>query len=198
MRPGRPVLAVALAAASLAGCAKTGPHRGPPLGRALGGAPGHGGAGAAPVGDPPAERGGTIAGPQPQPATSPAAIESSPRAALQRYALLYVNWRASGLVARERALAQLATGAARLTAEQDAAAISGAAALAADRVENRGVVLAISPGEGTAKGSWVILTEERTFGEGPYAGLPASLHVTLARVRRAASGWRVCEWVPRS
>ncbi len=75
---------------------------------------------------------------------------------------------------------------------------AAAAALAAEQVENRGVVLAITRGEGPARGEWVVVTRERTLGKGPYAGLPATMHVTFARVLRLGSAWRVAEWAPQS
>jgi hypothetical protein len=117
---------------------------------------------------------------------------------LTRYALAYTNWRASQLPARERRLAALSVGVARLSAEQTAAAESGAAALAAHDVANVGQVVAIAPGEGLDRGQWVIVTEEQTSGTGPYAGLPAGPHVTLARIVRLAGGWAVSAWDPIS
>jgi hypothetical protein len=118
--------------------------------------------------------------------------------ALTRYALAYTNWRASQLPARERELAALSIGAARLSASQTAAAQSGAATLAADRVANAGQVVAVAPGEGPDRGQWVIVTEEQTTGSGPYAGLPAGPHVTLARVVHLPGGWTVSTWSPIS
>jgi hypothetical protein len=127
-----------------------------------------------------------------------AGLASSPVAALTRYALAYTNWRASRLPARERQLAALAVGVARLSAEQTAAAQSGAATLAAHQVANVGQVVAIAPGEGADRGQWVIVTEEQTTGTGQYAGLPAGPHVTLARVVHLAGGWAVSAWDPIS
>jgi hypothetical protein len=155
---------------------------------------------AIPAGDPPHERGGhiapTAAAAQDRPAR--AALAPSPTGALTRYALAYTNWRASGLPARERQLAALAVGVARLSAEQTAAAQSGAAALATDHVANVGWVVAVAPGEGPDRGQWVVVTEEQTTGTGPYAGLPAGPHVTLARVVHLPGGWAVSAWDPIS
>ena len=154
----------------------------------------------APAGDPPHERGGHIApaaaAAQDQP--GPAGLAPSPTAALTLYALAYTNWRASQLPARERQLAALSVGVARLTAEQTATAQSGAAALAAHQVANVGQVVATAPGEGPDRGQWVVVTEERTIGTGPYAGLPAGPHVALARVVHVAGGWAVSAWDPIS
>jgi hypothetical protein len=84
-----------------------------------------------------------------------------------------------------------------VAAEQIAASRSDNAALAADHVENCGVVLSIAEGQAPARGKWVVVTEERTSGSGAYAGLPAGTDVTLARVVPVAGGWAVVEWSPR-
>jgi len=196
--------AAALALA-LAGCGATQPAAAP-LGRPLStpsatrAAPLPHSAAAPPVGDPPRERDGHIparsATAQDRPAS--AGLASSPILALTRYALAYTNWHASQLPARERELAALSIGAARLTASQTASAQSGAATLAADRVANAGQVVAVTPGEGPDRGQWVIVTQEQTTGSGPYAGLPAGPHVTLARVVHLPRGWAVSAWSPIS
>ncbi len=172
----------------------------PPLGRPIGtGAPPVGQA-PAPVGDPVPERGGSVpaglAGGEDAPAAGAAA--PSPRAALRRYALAYTNWQAGTLVAHERQLAALAVGPARLAALQTAAALGGAGELVAHQVQNTGAVLAIAPGQGSARGRWVVVTQEQTIGTGAYAGLPSSLHVTLARIIPAGGGWVVWGWWPGS
>lgn len=51
---------------------------------------------------------------------------------------------------------------------------------------------------GAARREWVVVTREQTTGGGSYAGLPATLHVTLGRVRRVGGGWVVSEWSPGS
>jgi hypothetical protein len=78
---------------------------------------------AADAGDPRAERGGSI------PAGARAAQDQlavdagsvSPRAAIERYARLYVNWQSSTLAARQRELASISLGQARAQALQAAA-----------------------------------------------------------------------------
>jgi hypothetical protein len=149
----------------------------------------------APGGDPPAERDGTVPAGQAakQNTLTAGALARSPRAALERYALACTNWHASGLSAHERQIAALAVGAARLAPEQTATSQSAAAELAADHVQNKGVVLAITPGHGPARGQWVVVTQEQTIGTGPYAGLPAAPHVTLARVTRLERGFAVSD-----
>ena len=95
-------------------------------------------------------------------------------------------------------MASLAVGAARLTDEQIAASQSTTVDLAGHRVQNRGVVLAITPGRALARGQWIIVTQEQTTGTGRYMGLPTSVHVTLSRVTRRGRSWAVSEWSPKS
>ena len=146
------------------------------------------------------ERGGTIpaAASVAENSVTPAGVATSPQLALRRYALVYVNWRAADLRQREHQLVAMSIGAAKLMAEQTAAAQSGTAALIADGVANSGQVVAIAPGEGPDVGQWVIVTLEHTTGTGPYAGLPTTPHVTLARVRHVKTGWVVSAWNPAS
>jgi hypothetical protein len=186
----------------LAGCTTTVTPRGGPLGRpitattatipSVAAAP-------APRGDPPAERGGTIPAPAlaAENSVSPRSVARSPQQALRRYALLYTSWRASELPSRARALAASSTGAARLTAEQ-LATLPDLLSLGRSGVANTGQVVAIARGEGPDAGLWVIVTLERTTGTGAYAGLPAGVHVTLARVRVRRHGWVVTAWNPTS
>jgi hypothetical protein len=154
----------------------------------------------APIGDPPAERTGTIpaAAQTAEDSVSRAGVAHSPQLALRRYALTYVNWQASDLHKREQQLAAMSIGAAKLTAEQTTAARSGATALLASHVANSGQVVAIAPGEGPDAGRWVIVTEEHTTGTGGYTGLPPAPHVTLAQVRHLDGGWVVSAWNPAS
>lgn len=70
--------------------------------------------------------------------------------------------------------------------------------LAEHHVTNKGVVLAITTGEGPARGQWVVVTQEQTTGTGPYASLPSEPHVTLARAKQLPGGWFIYEWSPHS
>lgn len=186
----------------LAGCGAS-QRASAPLGRSIAAGPRHAPPVAptpAPVGDPSPERDGTIptAARVAENTVSTAGVASSPQQALRRYALAYVNWRATDLQERERQLASLSIGAAKLTAEQTAAAQSGAAALIANHVANSGQVVAITPGEGPDTGQWVIVTLEHTTGSGAYAGLPPATHVTLAQLTHLQRGWVVSAWNPAS
>jgi hypothetical protein len=151
----------------------------------------------APVGDPPNERNGTV--PHDHSAhTNARAAAPTPQAAIRNYALTYTNWRAAGLTAREHQLATMAVDPARLEAQQTAASESTLAMLTANHVQNTGVILAVAPGQGPAAGSWVVVTQETTTGRGPYAGLPTTAHVTLARAVRIDRRWVISEWHPQS
>lgn len=189
-----------LALLALGGCGAGAPPAPSPLGRSLEAERIPVSRAPAPNGDPPAERGGTV--PQRQLAaqdtTAANSASPTPQAALHRYALAYTNWTAANLPAHERQLAAMAIGPARLAAEQTAASGSAVASLAASHVTNKGAVIAIAAGEGSARGQWVIVTQERTSGTGVYAGLPPTPHVTVARVRRVGHGWAVWEWRPRT
>ena len=195
-------LGLAVLALTLAGCASQ-PRASAPLGRSIAAGPPRPlpvSPTPTPTRDPTTERGGTI------PATAQSAedsvnragIASTPLLALRRYALAYINWRASDLQTRERQLGAISIGAAKLTAQQEAAAHSGAAALKANHVANSGQVIAIAPGEGPETGQWVIVTLEHTTGTGAYAGLPPGPHVTFAQVRHMDGGWAVSAWNPVS
>jgi hypothetical protein len=196
-----PAATTAVLALALAGCASTTVSA--PLGRSIAAGPPRTApvvATPAPVGDPPAERDGTIpaAAALAENSVSRAGLASSPQAALRRYALAYINWRASDLREREQQLAAMSIGAAKLTAEQTAASESGTAALVANDVANSGQLVAIAPGERPDAGQWVIVTQEQTSGTGVYAGLPTAPHVTLAQVRHLRNGWAVSAWNPAS
>jgi hypothetical protein len=193
----RLALTLMLTLAFLAGCGST-TNAPSPLGRSFASAPASTSTSAAPIGDPPPERHGTVPEGIASEENRSGSLAATPQAALLRYALTYTNWRASSLSVVERRLVSLAVGAAKLTAEQTAASNSVAAELADDHVQNKGVVLAITPAQGPADGQWVVVTQEQTTGTGPYAGLPPALHVILARTERLNHGWVISGWTPRT
>ncbi len=171
--------AVALACASLLGCSN--PDAGSRISAATPGSPGEPPAPAAPA-----------AGAQ-----HPAGVSPTPPGALLAFADAYVNWDYRTLAAVQRSLAARAVGAAR-AAEQQAAASSGAdRTIRAARIVNSGSVLSIAP-ERSARGMWVLVTREQTSGGQGYAGVPASDHVTLARLAHVSGGYAVSEWLPQS
>ncbi len=192
-------LALTLALMTVSGCGVSPTTSGPSsLGRAFAAASSPPGAVATSIGDPPAERHGTV----PQSLTSmedtPSVLAPSPQVALLRYALLYTNWQAASLPTVERRLASLAVGPARLTAEQIAASSGAVDELAAHHVQNKGIVLAIAAGRGPAQGQWIVVTQEESTGAGPYTGLPPTLHVTLASTEHLDRGWVISGWTPRT
>ena len=188
------LLVAALIAAGVAGCAINDPYashtattkRGP----------------AAPSdsGDPAAERGGTIprAAGTAEDRLAAGAGQSTPQAALVRYAELYVNWSAGDVFARQQQLASMSLGQARAEALQAAASVQRDDLLTRSQVANAGQVVAIAPGEGAAMGEWVVVTREQTTGQGDYAGLPTTLHVIYARLVQTRQGWVVSSWSPQN
>jgi hypothetical protein len=169
-----------------------------PLGRSFAAGPsGTIGKAVTPIGDPPPERNGVLPADTVTRQNAPSWTARSPQAALLHYALLYINWNAVALPSREHELSSLAVGSARLITEQLAATHNLAATLIADHVHNSGLVLSIAPGQGIARGHWIIVTQEQTTGVGPYAALPPTLHVTFANVEQLNHRWTISEWRPR-
>lgn len=179
----------------LAGCTSQRPAS-IPLGRTFG--PSAPSRAAAYAGDPPGERNGTLPAAANAQENRPTghSLATTPRAALRAYALAYGNWNATTLRAHELYLAELAVGAARLTADQTAASVSTDPQLALHQVHNEASIIAIAPIDDHNRGEWVVVTAERTTGLGPYAALPSTLHVTFAYVGRMPGGWAVSRWKP--
>jgi hypothetical protein len=155
---------------------------------------------AADRGDPAPERGGTIpaAAARAQSALAGDATAATPRAALERFARLYLNWTAAGLVTRQRQLAALSLGQARAQALQAAASAARDPELTHSHVVNTGQLIAITPGQGVAAGPWVLVCRETTTGTGDYTALPAALHVIYAQLTQTPTGWIVSRWSPES
>jgi hypothetical protein len=122
----------------------------------------------------------------------------SARQALALYTRLYVNWNRKTIGAHQRQLAAISEGTARAKALQAAASYGRDPALKNSNVANSGSVVSIAPGQGSERGGWVIVTSERTSGQGDYAGLPATAHVTYAHVLHTPNGWVIRQWSPQS
>jgi hypothetical protein len=150
--------------------------------------------------DPAPERGGTI--PNGARATQNKAASGAgrptPQAALERYANLDSNWTAKSVAGVQDQLAAISLGQARAQALQAAASYRRDSTLQASQVANTGTVVAIAPGQGPATGWWVIVTRETTTGQGDYAGLPPTDHVTDAQVEHTRHGFVVSAWSPQS
>lgn len=149
--------------------------------------------------EPAPERGGTIpAGARAaQSHTAASASRTTPDAALEQYAGLYVNWSAHSVIEVQRQLAALSIGQARAQALQAAASYTRDQTLAQSGVANSGHLVAITPSL-TTSGLWVLVTSEQTTGKGGYSGLPPTLHVIYAGLTRTASGFVVSEWAPQN
>lgn len=150
--------------------------------------------------EPAPERGGTIsaAARDEQTKLRSGAGSATPQLALERYALIYTNWTASTVAAAQAQLAQISLNSARAQALQVAASYRRDTTLLRSHVANRGTVVAVAAGQGSANGSWVVVTNEITSGRGDYAGLPAQLHITFAQVTHTPAGWIVSSWTPRT
>jgi hypothetical protein len=134
----------------------------------------------------------------PTPASQqPAAPVRTPRRALEQFAGIYINWSYLDLQAKQRKLAAMSVGAARLAEQQAALASEADPTIREGHIHNSGQTLAVSENL-QEPGEWVIVTREETAGNSSYQGLPASLHVTLARVAQVPGGYAVSEWLPQS
>ncbi len=149
--------------------------------------------------DPAPERGGTIpsAARAAQSRLAADAGRPTPQAALERYARVYDNWSTTTVAAAQDQLAAISLDQARAQALQAAASYARDQTLQQSAVANSGRLLAITESL-TTPGQWVLVTSEQTTGNGDYAGLPPTLHVTYAQVTRIPSGWVVSEWSPQN
>ncbi len=146
------------------------------------------------------ERGGAIpAGARTAQSTlAPGAAAGTPQAALERYGTLWCNWTAANVSLRQRELAAISLGQARAQALQAAASLQADSTLAKSQVANSGQVVAITPALTDTGGDWVVVTRERTTGQGDYQGLPATLHVTYAQLTHTPAGFVVSLWAPQT
>lgn len=123
--------------------------------------------------------------------------QSTPQGALETFALRYINWNYRTLSAQQRALGAMSVGAARLAERQAAASAQNDGTIARAQVFNSGAVVSVAPDLSEA-GRWVVVTRERTGGDGNYQGLPAGVHVTLSELARVPGGYVVSQWLPQS
>lgn len=139
--------------------------------------------------------------PAPAPASSAsqaaADVQSTPTAALTAFSRLYSNWTYRTLTSDQRKLAAMSVGVARLAEQQAAASSQADTTIARGHIWNSGQIVSIA-GDLSQPGAWAVVTREQTGGGAQYEGLPASYHVTLARLARVSGGWAVSEWLPQS
>jgi hypothetical protein len=139
-----------------------------------------------------------VAPPPPSAASdAPARVQSTPAAALEAFAEIYMNWTYRTLNARQQELSGISVGSARLAERQAAAASAADGAIQRGKIHDSGEVLGVAPDQAQA-GMWVVVTREQTSGGTQYEGLPAGYHVTLARLARVPRGYAVSEWLPQS
>lgn len=183
--------AIALLALTAAGCSLQSPYSPPP--------PSAPAASATDAGDPAPERGGQIpaAAQAAQHALAPGGAQPTPQAALNRYTPIAINWSWRDLATVERHLASISLGQARAQAVQAGASANFDATLRGQQISNSGQPISIAPGGGEARGRWVIVTREHTTGQGSYAGLPPTLHVTYAQLIHTPQGFVVSQWQPQ-
>lgn len=123
-----------------------------------------------------------------------------PMLAIYAFATGYINWSATTVSARMRALAKLSVGQARSAVLLAAAQTAQDYELSRGGVANSGTVEAIAPLPGASR-QYVVVTLERTTASNStaYQGLAPAWHVTLATVTRlAGGGWAVSTWQPEN
>jgi hypothetical protein len=128
---------------------------------------------------------------------APADAQDTEQKALRAFGQLYSNWTYRTITADQRMLAAMSVGAARLAERQAAAETRGDTAITTGHIWNRGQLVSIVP-DLSHPGTWAVVTREQTGGSTQYEGLPASYHVTLARLARVPDGYAVSEWLPQN
>lgn len=123
---------------------------------------------------------------------------ASPKAAIERFAQLYVNWSARTLAEHQRELAAVSVGEASSAEAAAAAHTPGDYELRRSHLANQGQLVAVSPTIPPRPGSYMVVTRERTTGTGLYDQLRASYHLTIATVQRIPGGWAVSQWHPQN
>jgi hypothetical protein len=124
-------------------------------------------------------------------------MQSTPSAALAAFSHSYSNWTYRTLTSNQRGLAEMSVGSARLAEQQAAASSQADTTIVRGRIWNSGQIVSIA-GDQAQPGMWAIVTREQTGGSSQYEGLPASFHVTLARLARVPGGYAVSEWLPQN
>jgi hypothetical protein len=138
--------------------------------------------------------------PTPAPVQTVAGGWRSPIQAVQVFATTYINWTATTVATRLRALAQVSVGQARAAMTLAAGETQRDGTLQRSGVGNSGVVEAIGPVRGHPD-QFAVVTREQTTASGSdaYAGLRPAWHVSLATVTRVPPGlWVLSAWQPES
>jgi hypothetical protein len=124
-------------------------------------------------------------------------VQPTPQRALTVFAERYINWTYQTLTADQRTLAAISVGAARRSEQQAAARSVADTTISRGQVWNKGQVVSVSS-DLARPGMWAIVTREQTGGNSEYEGLPASYHMTLARLAPIPGGYAVEQWLPQS
>ena len=128
---------------------------------------------------------------------APVDVQGTPSAALAAFSRLYSNWTYRTLTSNQRSLAAMSVGGARLAEKQAAVSSQADTTIARGHIWNSGQIVSIDS-DLAERGAWAIVTREQTGGSAQYEGLPASYHVTLARLARVPGGYAVSEWLPQN
>lgn len=139
----------------------------------------------------------------PDRARTPVAEPSAtPQLAVERFAVLYINWDYRTLAGIQRRLAASAVGEASAMNARAAARTPADYELRGGRVTNRGQIVALTDTRSTQTGAserhLVLVTFEHTTGGRVYDELRPAYHVTLATARRVQGGWAVSRWEPQT
>lgn len=124
----------------------------------------------------------------------------TPAAAVEAFAVTYVNWTAHTVSARLRGLAQVSVGQARSAMAQAANQAAHDSELRRGGIANSGTIEAIGPVSGQPH-RYAVVTRERTTAanDGAYRGLAPAWHVSVATVTRMANGlWVLSGWQPEN
>jgi len=158
------------------------------------------GTGTAGAGDPTVARANrTHEVPTPARAQRPTRGWPTPEAAVRAFAAAYVNWTATTVGPRLRALARESVGQARAMLQLQAGEVAADRELRRGRIANAGAVEAVARLPG-APDRYVVVTRERTTAadDAAYRGLAPAWHVSVATVERVGGRWALSGWQPEN
>jgi hypothetical protein len=118
---------------------------------------------------------------------------------VRAFATAYINWTASTVSVRLRALARRSLGQARAALELQSSEVAADTELHRGKIANAGTVESVGPLPGSP-GRYVVVTRERTSAahDAAYRGLAPEWHVSVATVTRVGRRWVLSGWQPES
>jgi hypothetical protein len=119
---------------------------------------------------------------------------------IEAFATAYINWTATTVTRRMRALAEISVGQARSAVQLAGAETARDYELRRSGIANAGIVEAIAPVVGH-RDQYAVVTRERTTASNSdaYQGLRPAWHLALATVTRLRPGqWVLSVWQPES